>query len=43
MSIHNVAMNPICAGVFDSMDFFTEMREIGGKNRWCNDDSLHGE
>jgi hypothetical protein len=41
MSVHDVAMNPICACRFDATDFVTESREIGGKNGWGDDDSLH--
>ena len=41
MSVHDVAMDPICACGFDAMDFVTESREIGGKNGRSNDDSFH--
>src|SRR5437870_13064362 len=41
MSVHDVAMNPIGACSFDTMDFVTEPREIGGKNGRGDDDSLH--
>jgi hypothetical protein len=40
MSVHDVAMDPICACGFDAMDFVTESREIGGKNGG-GDDDLH--
>src|SRR5439155_22908443 len=32
MSIHDIAMDPICACGFDAMDFVIKSREIGGKN-----------
>src|ERR1044072_6242036 len=42
MSIHDVAMNPIRACRFDTMDFITESRKIGGENGWSDDDFVHG-
>jgi len=30
MSVHDVAMNPICACGFNSKNFVTESREVGG-------------
>jgi hypothetical protein len=30
MSVHDVAMNPICACGFGAMNFVTESREVGG-------------
>src|SRR5260370_32133092 len=41
MSVHYVAMNPICGCRFNTMNFVAESREISGKNGWGDDDSLH--
>src|SRR5439155_24131332 len=41
MSIHDIAMDPICACGFDAMDFVIKSREIGGKNGRGDDDPLH--
>jgi hypothetical protein len=42
MSVHDVAMNPICACRFNTMDFVAESREIGGKNGRGDDHFFHG-
>jgi hypothetical protein len=34
-------MNPIRACHFDTMDFVTELREIGSENGWGDDHSFH--
>jgi hypothetical protein len=34
-------MNPIRSRGFDTMDFVTESREIGGENGWGDDNPFH--
>jgi hypothetical protein len=32
MSIHNVAVNPVSASLFDPSDFVSQSREVGGED-----------
>jgi hypothetical protein len=41
MSIHDVAVNPICACGLNPMDFVIKPREIRSKNRGCDEDFWH--
>ena len=38
MPVHHVDMDPVAARLVDGAHFLAQPREIGGENRWGNDD-----
>jgi hypothetical protein len=42
MPIHDVAVDPIRTGLFDAMNFVSEIRKIGGEDGGCDDNFSHG-
>ena len=37
LAVHDINMDPVCAGFFDSLYFFAKARKICRKDGWCND------
>src|SRR5436305_7039049 len=43
VAVHDVEVQPVCAGCFGAMDLGFEMREIGGEDGRSNEGGRHGE
>ena len=41
VSVHDVQMNPVGSGFFDSLEFASELAEIPRENGRCNDHAPH--
>jgi len=41
MPVHHIDVDPVGAGLIDRANFLAELREVGGKDRGCDEGAGH--